>query len=584
MRVVPGRKAPHKEAADRSAVLPPLITAAPHGPGPVAAMSPTTMLALQRTAGNAAAAKAVEMQRHVHSAGCGHGETETEAEVASVQRRSAVHDVLRTPGQPLESGKRARLEGSFGEDLSSVRLHTDGLAKQSAAEIGALAYTSGEHVVLGEGGQDSIEHEVTHVIQQRRGGVAGTDNGQGLSLSHPSDSFEREAEANAQQIKAGGQSLTLQRSAASSPASGTAPGPDVAVQRYVEVQPGAANYPTKHRRASIGSNKSADSDDHFFTSQQEQGGSYFADAQSLTPNLTYNGSVPLRFSDSYDLAIEQGPGESKVFFATRQHIDAANEALGGRVRLRTGSRYLRVQGEHGALQLHQVKPVVENKAAGVAGKLGMTKKTAGLSVLTPQRCNEMAEFVTGRKGLSAEGIGAWENFLARVLDLVDGGGDEHLEGAKAAFQKGVDGDQAGYLAYSQGMARKFQDLQAANSPDLEQALRQLGLNQFLPPPTVGSALVTVGYGDAGQESGRDRDNTFEYHFGSTVATSGNDYVTMENYARRDPGVGNATASGGDPLFFFKMYGTRPTAGDTWHGVQTATNGFIGAILSITLSG
>ncbi|MEU1280679.1 hypothetical protein [Streptomyces sp. NPDC005805] len=364
------------------------------------------------------------------------------------------------------------------------------------------------------------------------------------------------------------------------PAGGEAP----VVQRYVEIDPGAENYPSKHRRASVVSTRSAESDDQFFPSQQEANDSWFADAESRTPNLVYNGSVRLRLSDALDLAVEQGTGESKVFFATERHIQAANRALGGRVRLQQGSRFLRVRGESGERRLYQVKPVVATgKQSGVAGMLGRTKKATGLSVLTPQRCNEMAEFVTGKMGLSARGISAWENFLARVLDLLDGGGS-HQDGLKEALRLGQQGDTQAYLAYSRDMSRTFQDLKDANSPELEAALRQLGLNEFMPPPPPGSALVTVGYGDAEQEGARDRDSTFEYHFGATIATSGNDYVTMENYARRDAGVGNATASGGDPLFFFRMYGTRPESGETWHGAQEGTGGFIGAILSLTLEG
>ncbi|MEU6509018.1 DUF4157 domain-containing protein [Streptomyces sp. NPDC046942] len=555
---------------DRAPVRPAAVGSRSTVPAPVRAgrLPPAAARALQRSVGNAVVARLLsepeQEQRTDDAPGAG------------------VHDVLRSPGRPLDSGVRTEMESRFGgADFGDVRVHADAAAQRSASEIGARAYTSGHHIVIGANGGDkhTLAHELTHVVQQRSGPVSGTDTGQGLRLSDPSDRFEREAEATAHRVMSGcTPSPALQR------AGDTGGGGRAAVQRYVEIEPGADNYPTKHRRASIGSTKSAESDDHFFPSQQEADGSYFSDTQSRTANIVFNGSVRLRLSDGFDLAIEQGPGESKVFFATQAHIDRANEALAGRVRLHRGTRYLRVQGESGELRLYQVKPVVETKKAGVAGKLGMTRKATGLSILTPQRCNEMAEFVTGRKGLSAQGIGAWENFLARVLDIVEDSGSEHLDGVKEAFQKGVNGDQQAYLAYSQRMSRTFQNLKAAGSPQLEDALRQLGLNEFLPPPPPGSALVTVGYGDAQQEAGRDRDNTFEYHFGATVATSGNDYVTMENYARRDPGVGNATASGGDPLFFFKMYGTRPDSGDTWHGVQVGTGGFIGAILSITIEG
>ncbi|BFO14740.1 hypothetical protein SHKM778_11280 [Streptomyces sp. KM77-8] len=49
----------------------------------------------------------------------------------------------------------------------------------------------------------TLAHELTHVVQQRQGPVAGTDHGNGLLLSDPADRFEREAETNAHRVMAG---------------------------------------------------------------------------------------------------------------------------------------------------------------------------------------------------------------------------------------------------------------------------------------------------------------------------------------------------------------------------------------------
>ncbi|WP_244177555.1 DUF4157 domain-containing protein [Streptomyces atriruber] len=142
-------------------------------------MSAQEIRALQRSAGNAAVVQAVQ--------------------------RSAVHDVLRGGGRPLDTGTRTDMEARLGADFSDVRVHDDSAAKASAAEVGARAYTSGSHVVIGEGGADrhTLAHELTHVIQQRQGPVAGTDHGNGLRVSDPSDRFEREAEANAHRVLSG---------------------------------------------------------------------------------------------------------------------------------------------------------------------------------------------------------------------------------------------------------------------------------------------------------------------------------------------------------------------------------------------
>ncbi|MFJ2766956.1 DUF4157 domain-containing protein [Streptomyces sp. NPDC087300] len=164
------------------------------------------LLALQAEAGNAAvvqmlraAGHAQEQEEHRHGAGCGHQQAEP-----AVQR-SAVHDVLRGSGRPLDEGTRTDMEARLGADFSDVRIHDDSAAKSSAAEVGARAYTSGSHVVIGDGGGDrhTLAHELTHVIQQRSGPVAGTDNGSGLRVSDPSDRFEREAESNAHRVLSG---------------------------------------------------------------------------------------------------------------------------------------------------------------------------------------------------------------------------------------------------------------------------------------------------------------------------------------------------------------------------------------------
>ncbi|MEV6726629.1 DUF4157 domain-containing protein [Streptomyces xanthochromogenes] len=164
------------------------------------------MAALHRSAGNAAVVQMLRQsghawaqEQHQHSAGCGHQHNEQ----AAVQR-SAVRDVLRMPGRPLDDATRTDMEGRLGADFSDVRIHNDSAAKASAAEVGARAFTSGSHVVVGDGGADkhTLAHELTHVIQQRQGAVAGTDNGSGLKVSDPSDRFEREAEANAHRAMA----------------------------------------------------------------------------------------------------------------------------------------------------------------------------------------------------------------------------------------------------------------------------------------------------------------------------------------------------------------------------------------------
>lgn len=67
---------------------------------------------------------------------------------------------------------QAELTRSFGpaHDLTSIRAHVGGAAEQSARTMGAQAYATGQDVVLPtDPSLQLVAHEVTHVLQQRRG-------------------------------------------------------------------------------------------------------------------------------------------------------------------------------------------------------------------------------------------------------------------------------------------------------------------------------------------------------------------------------------------------------------------------------
>ena len=64
---------------------------------------------------------------------------------------SIVHEVLRSPGQPLDSATRAYFEARFGQDFSRVRVHSGSAAEQSARAMSANAYTVGHNIVFDAG-------------------------------------------------------------------------------------------------------------------------------------------------------------------------------------------------------------------------------------------------------------------------------------------------------------------------------------------------------------------------------------------------------------------------------------------------
>jgi predicted SprT family Zn-dependent metalloprotease len=93
---------------------------------------------------------------------------------ATSEAPDVVHDVLRSPGQPLDPGIRTFFEPRFGHDLSAVRVHTDAKSAQSARSVNALAYTVGHDIVFDTGqytptaseSRRLIAHELAHVVQQ----------------------------------------------------------------------------------------------------------------------------------------------------------------------------------------------------------------------------------------------------------------------------------------------------------------------------------------------------------------------------------------------------------------------------------
>jgi hypothetical protein len=79
-----------------------------------------------------------------------------------------VHEVLSSPGRPLNPATRGFMEPRFGYDFGSVRLHTGETARRSVEAVGAHAYTVREHIVLREesASRELLAHELTHVVQQ----------------------------------------------------------------------------------------------------------------------------------------------------------------------------------------------------------------------------------------------------------------------------------------------------------------------------------------------------------------------------------------------------------------------------------
>lgn len=99
---------------------------------------------------------------------------------------------------------QAKMEHSFGEDFSDVEIHEN---SNDARELNARAYTQGNQIHFKTGefnpqsqkGQELISHELSHVVQQRRGLVQQTHQENGFNvnsekkLEHTADNEGRKA-------------------------------------------------------------------------------------------------------------------------------------------------------------------------------------------------------------------------------------------------------------------------------------------------------------------------------------------------------------------------------------------------------
>lgn len=202
-------------------------------PRPAAPAAPVQrMLALQRTAGNAAVARAVEAERHSHGPGCGHGSTE---DTSPEGQRDLLGAAMSTPSRPLPGAFLDRAKSFYrNEGLSAGRVHDNPTAQRATAALGARAMTVGSHIFLGPdavGDTEVLAHEASHLDKNLRGvRETGTDNGAGVPVTDPRQGSEVSAVEDGAAFEAG---VPTAPSVAGRmpPAAGAAGDPGAPVQR-----------------------------------------------------------------------------------------------------------------------------------------------------------------------------------------------------------------------------------------------------------------------------------------------------------------------------------------------------------------
>jgi hypothetical protein len=363
------------------------------------------------------------------------------------------------------------------------------------------------------------------------------------------------------------------------------------LQRFALLASDDLNYPERKRRRAGKTPKVAADDANYFIHQRKgDDGSWFDDQGNV--NLVRTAKADLLVADSGEMAIGSPRyGEAKTFWATADVIDAGNAALKGRVKLSRRERYLLLQ-EPGP-RLYQVQPIMDN--------LSGRGHKRGLNVRTPQNCNDMASWIGAAPSLAGQVND--DSVKVQMAIAVDGVSGQKLERKLLAFRDQAfqtipplppaasDEDKAQRKVAMEAKAAakkeyfRIEDLvvdkfmrfgrDKAKRKRMIAALHKRGINERM-DPLIGEVIGIYSTGDAVDQQAADDAGVdpFPYHWGTVVARSGDDYVTLENYARRDPKM--PVDNTADPLYFFRMYNTRKP-GQTWHSAQLATPGIIGEV-------
>ena len=298
---------------------------------------------------------------------------------------------------------------------------------------------------------------------------------------------------------------------------------------------------------------------------------------NLRPRL---GGIALRVSDDYQMAIENsdlGNRQPKNFFLTGALLTASNLALtnaGAAVQLvASGGTISILTGWWGTVTLQRV-------TASYTGH--------GSPDDLPQNCNLIAEAVTGRHGAQGQGNTA---VTAARRALYGGTGNPSLDelrgyvrdygdastrtnafpGQRNLNQFANPGIGDAYMIATQEPFSEYDEFTAMRPVTEEEWARyNVLVKKFSKPSSGRKKILDV-------ESGRTRTLGWSFHFAGVVASSGDDRVTLENYARGDDRRG-----GGDPRWYFQMY-SQSTSGQTFHEAHKAQNAYANP-LTLTIRG
>lgn len=505
---------------------------------------------------------------------------------------------------PHSTGLPARLKASVealsGRALGDVTVHYN---SDQPARLQALAYTQGSEIHLAAGQERHLPHEAWHVVQQQQGRVRPTLQATGVAINDDS-TLEREADVmghQAQTLSAGRQPTRplpeLGWRASLSGAPMTAQRRPV-IQRYTVLpanrvfdDPNTMPSPPPLPAALISAAGS-------FPSQVLQNGS-FLDATHNQANLDTSVNTPaLRVSDDYELAIEDSTLQNrqpKTFFASDAVLSNSAKGLKqSRFELIKGTATLQLWKDNGqqvtlssVFPQEKAKPLANpldllaaQNCQAIAGQVTSSDTRAAESVLVPSYVTNPtgADTVMSEVNLQAAAL------VSRLMKVTKKDRMKEYRDVPD-FSDNPLADQAKKDAITNQIAQEYVQALQQGGTTLTKHLQKLKLNQFA-APEVGEAFVIATQGAAnaqGQvqdiQTGNLIQPQWRYHFGGVIAKSGNDSITLENYARGAETAYPHSSPSSDPRWYFQMYGMGH--GQSFHEANVASGGYANA-LTLTL--
>lgn len=334
------------------------------------------------------------------------------------------------------------------------------------------------------------------------------------------------------------------------------------------------------------SNMTVNPGDTRFLAQVKTGGNIHAGGNVTTDVPAPAGAaapvnLPIRVSTDGRLAIEDTNlthRQPKVFYAEKKIVGQSNKALA-----KNKSKYQLFSSAANALtvpdqkgkqhQLDEIQPQeVPDTSRGKAYTGVSNNRGVGTSVEVD--CTEVCKAILGKdpgfvmpvlqKSLPLKSSFLHEYRLAVYMD------GRHAMGKKTATSRmKASQNQNPQPNNFDAIAQSYMDLRT-NHAQVAQAIEaELGINEQARAKVgqafVSSTLATPGTNitdyaaNLGGGATLPKASTWGSHYGSVVATSAGDTVTLENYARDQEG-GMQTGA----MYYFQMYGPPSQPTQTWH--------------------